>query len=55
MELRFGETFYDIEISQIICFESGWPFNNTLRICTESYFQTELMKWNGGKSKSEKI
>ena len=67
-ELRFSETFYDIETSQIICFASGWLFNNTPRIYTESYFQTDLIKffgqvfqakyelfWNGGKSKSEKI
>ena len=66
MELCFSENYYDIETSQIICFASGWLFNNTLRIYTESYFQTDLIKffgqvfqvkcelfWNGGKSKSE--
>ena len=68
MELRFSENFYDVETSQIICFASGWLFNNRLRIYTESYFQTDLIKffgqvcqvkyelfWNDGKSKNEKI
>ena len=66
MELCFSENYYDIETSQIICFASGWLFNNTLRIYTGSYFQTDLIKflgqvfqvkyelfWNGGKSKYE--
>ena len=44
-ELCFSENFYGIATSQIICFASGWLFNNTLRIYTESYFQTGLIKF----------